>query len=195
MVLSVVGQSGSSKVHGDTAGLAGEIRFEGANNSVRFGRGCVSATLRLRIGPNVHVEIGDECRLGHLELHTAGGNRLTIGARTGFNGRVRLLMHEAGAISIGPDCLIGQSDFTISDMHSILDVATGRRINPAGDIRLAERVWIGEGALILKGVSIGADSIVGARAVVSADIPGQSLAAGVPARVIRSGVCWKFPLL
>ncbi|MFT4095673.1 MAG: acyltransferase [Rhodoblastus sp.] len=195
MVLSVVGQSGSSKVRGDTAGLAGEIRFEGANSSVTFGRRCVSATLRLRIGPNVHVEIGDNCILGHLEIFAAGGNLVTIGARSGFNGRVRLLMHEAGAISFGRDCLIGQSDFTISDMHSIVDAATGRRINPAGDIRLAEHVWVGEGALILKGVSIGADSIVGARAVVTGDIPAQSLAAGVPARVIRSGVSWRHDLM
>ncbi|HMN72042.1 MAG TPA: acyltransferase [Rhodoblastus sp.] len=194
MVLSVVGPSGSSKVHGDTSGLGGEIRFEGANNSVRFGRRCVSATLRLRVGPNVHVEIGDNCILGHLEIFAAGDNRVTIGARSGFNGRVRLLMHEAGAISFGADCLIGQSDFTISDMHSIIDAASGRRINPAGDIRLAEHVWVGEGALILKGVSIGADSIVGARAVVTGDIPPGSLAAGVPARVIRSGVSWRHEL-
>lgn len=194
MALTVVGQSPANTVQGDSSGLKGEIRFEGGGSSVRFGRRCVASSLRLRIGPDVQVDFGDHCHLGNLEIYAAGRNRVTVGARAGFNGRVRLLMHEAGAISIGADCLIGQSDFTISDMHSIIDVVSGRRINPAGDIFLDEHVWVGEGALVLKGVRIGADSIVGARAVVTRDVPPQSLAVGVPARVIRSGVSWRHDL-
>ncbi len=195
MAISITGQTGKSIVQGDISGLTGEIRFNGPGSSVKFGRRCVASALRMRIGADVHVEIGDNCHLGGLDIYAAGDNRVTIGARAGFNGRVRLLMHEAGQISIGADCLIGQSDFTISDMHSILDAATGRRINPAGDIRLAEHVWVGEGALILKGVSIAADSIVGARSVVTRDVPPKSIVAGAPARVVRSGVSWRHDLI
>ena len=85
---------------------------------------------------------------------------------------------------------------TSADQATIQNrLATGRRINPAGDIRLAEHVWVGEGALILKGVSIAADSIVGARSVVTRDVPPKSIVAGAPARVVRSGVSWRHDLI
>ena len=195
MPVNITGFSDKNSVRGDASRLTGEIHFEGAGSSVTFGRKCVSGSIRMWIGQNVHVQIGDNCVLGHLEIHAAGSNRVNIGDRTGFNGRVRLLMHEAGDITIGVNCLIGQSDFTISDMHSIVDIVSGRRTNPAASISLADHVRIGEGALLLKGVKIGAHSVIGARAVVTQGVPPQSVAAGIPARVIRSGVTWRHDLV
>ena len=195
MPVNITGLSDKNSARGDASRLAGEIHFASVGSSVTFGRKCVSGSIRMWIGQNVHVHIGDNCVLGHLEIHAAGGNRVSIGDRSGFNGRVRLLMHEPGDITIGMNCLIGQSDFTISDMHSIVDIASGRRTNPAASIALGDHVWVGEGALVLKGVKIGADSVIGARAVVTQDIPQQSVAAGTPARVIRSGVTWRHDLV
>ena len=52
-------------------------------------------------------------------------------------------------------------------------------------ITLEENVWIGGRSIILGGVTIGADSAIGAGSVVVSDVPPRTLAAGVPARVIR----------
>ena len=70
---------------------------------------------------------------------------VVVGKNVVFNGRVRLLLHESGRIDIGANCLFASEvDITISDMHSIIDVATGERVNPARDVLLEERVWVGQ---------------------------------------------------
>jgi acetyltransferase-like isoleucine patch superfamily enzyme len=53
------------------------------------------------------------------------------------------------------------------------------------DVRVGNNVWIGYGAQILRGVSVGDNAIVGASAVVTKDVPANAVVAGAPARVIR----------
>jgi acetyltransferase-like isoleucine patch superfamily enzyme len=79
-------------------------------------------------------------------------------------------------------------------MHPVFDTITSLRVNPAADIRIGDRVWLGSGALILKGVTIGNGSIIGARAVLTKDVPMCCAAAGNPARVLRHHVSWDFAL-
>lgn len=179
-----------------SGGLNGRIKFTGEGSSVQIAGHCVASSIYFEIASNVSVRIGDHCGLGALTIHAAPDTTVSIGARSNFNSVVRLLLHERGAIEIGPDCLIAaHTDLTISDMHSILDAATGARVNPAADISIGEHVWIGEGALILKGVRIGRDSIVGARAVVTKDAPAGVVVAGNPARIVRHDVTWDHRLL
>lgn len=58
-------------------------------------------------------------------------------------------------------------------------------------INIANNVWIGINAIILKGVTIGEGAVVAAGAVVTKDVPPHTIVAGVPARVIRENVIWK----
>lgn len=58
--------------------------------------------------------------------------------------------------------------------------------SPARPIRIGRNVWIGFDCCVLPGVSIGDDSVIGARSVVTADVPARTVVAGNPARVIRS---------
>jgi len=86
--------------------------------------------------------------------------------------------------------LSGDITMDVSDMHSILDVETGRRLNPPRDILIGDHVWLAHGVRVMKGAQIGQDSIIGSRAMVCGAIPANSLAVGTPARVMRSGVTW-----
>ncbi|EHM02236.1 bacterial transferase hexapeptide repeat protein [Acetobacteraceae bacterium AT-5844] len=56
---------------------------------------------------------------------------------------------------------------------------------------IGDHVWIGDDALVLKGVTIGQASIIGARSVVTKDVPPNSVAVGTPARIIRRNVTWE----
>lgn len=111
---------------------------------------------------------------------------------TKINGSLWLNIAEPDTnITIGEDCLFATVRFRPSDSHKIIGVATGERINPPADIVIGDHVWLAEDVLVLKGVTIGSGSIVGARSMVTRDLPSNVLAAGSPAKVIREGVRWE----
>ena len=92
---------------------------------------------------------------------------------------------EGPGIRIGPRALLG-SQVTIydSDFH---DLRAERRRGGrprVGAVELAEDVFVGDSVMILKGVRIGAHSVIGAGSIVSSSIPDGVIAAGNPARVI-----------
>ena len=94
----------------------------------------------------------------------------------------------ASEIRIGFGATIGR-DVIIRDYdgHQIL-----RPWQPiSAKITIGRHVWIGNRATILKGVTIGDNSIIAAGAVVTHDIPANCIAAGVPARVIKENIVWK----
>ena len=95
---------------------------------------------------------------------------------------VRIMAAES--ISIGDSCMFGHcACITDADWHGIYD-----RTKVVGDPRpvvLEENVWIGEDAMICKGVKIGANSIIGARSVVTKDVPHNSVYAGNPAVLVK----------
>lgn len=83
-------------------------------------------------------------------------------------------------VAIGPQVVIRDSD-----NH----VVEGRGPMTA-PIAIGDRVWIGQRAMILKGVTIGDGAIIAAGAVVTRDVPAGALVGGVPAKTIREGVKW-----
>lgn len=95
---------------------------------------------------------------------------------------VRIL--AASEITIGESCMIASGAYiTDSDWHGIYD-----RSLPIGitkPVILEDNVWVGDSAIICKGVRIGKNSIIGAGAVVASDIPENAIAVGNPARVIK----------
>lgn len=111
------------------------------------------------------------------------GNRTFIGHQCSFS--------IARRVQIGDDCLIaGGTSFADNDGHPLDAEARrrGQRVRPE-DVRpvtIGNNVWIGAGCRILKGVTIGDRAVIGAASVVTADVPAESIAAGNPARVIRS---------
>ncbi|HKK91539.1 MAG TPA: acyltransferase [Desulfobacteraceae bacterium] len=90
----------------------------------------------------------------------------------------------ASAITISDNCMLASNVYiTDSDWHGIYD-----RSLPPSDVfpvTLEENVWIGDSAIICKGVTIGRNSIIGAGAVVSSNVPENAVAAGNPAEIIK----------
>ena len=88
---------------------------------------------------------------------------------------------EIGELTqIGPGVQILAADHPRSPEERRAGLELGR------PVRIGANVWIGGGALILPGVTVGDDAIIGAGAVVTRDVPAYSVAAGVPARLVGS---------
>ena len=92
-----------------------------------------------------------------------------------------------GGLTIGRDVLIAHNTSIISEDHGFASRRTPIRRQPktAGPIFIEDDVWIGAGARILKGVTVGKGAIVGAGAVVTKDVAPYTIVGGVPARAIR----------
>jgi acetyltransferase-like isoleucine patch superfamily enzyme len=191
------GQDNQVEIAPDTMERSsGTILFKGSGNSVRIAHNNVILDCHMELGSGNTVNFGPDGSSLNLFVWGEAEARFVVGARVNFNARDRLLAHEAGCITIGHGCLFASDiDVTVSDMHSIFDAATGERLNPAKDVTIGDDVWVADRCTVMKGAEIGAGSVVGAASVVTGSIPAQSLAAGVPARVIREGIRWTRELL
>ena len=175
---------------------SGQIRFDGDNNTLTVEPTALAFGGFFHLNGGATVTIGEKFNGQQVFIYAVQGSELKIGRWAGFNGLVRLLLHECGQLTIGDGCLFAaEVDVSISDMHSIIDISTQKRINVAQNINIGNRVWIGQRTMVLKGAEIGDGSIIGAQSVVTKRIPANCLAAGSPARLIRPNVTWDSALL
>jgi acetyltransferase-like isoleucine patch superfamily enzyme len=138
----------------------------------------------LQIGRNVRIHAGA------MSFYDDRGT-VTIGDHTAIY-EASFGVMEGGRISVGEACLFATAvDIRNGDSHSIIDVASGSRLNAAADVVIAEHVWLGARVMVLKGSRIAANSIVGAGSIVAGALPEGCVAAGVPARVVAQGVTWR----
>jgi len=140
-------------------------------------------------GPNISLGhcatvIGDVDKRVSIAVWGRGPGQgcITIGNYALITPGVRISASDS--IEIGDNCMIASGAYiTDSDWHGIYD-RIERNAEPA-PIRIGNNVWIGDRATVLKGVSIGDNSIVGAGAVVARDVPANVVVAGNPARVVK----------
>ena len=141
-------------------------------------------------GQNNLLAIQDGCNFrGRIELY-GDGNTVTIGSNSSICGAL-LAAHNGCRIDIGVNCLFSDDvELRTTDSHKIFD-EKGEWLNVDGDICIGNKVWLGRSVVVLKGVTIGAGSVIGTRSVVTQSLPGAVVAVGMPARVIRTGVDWR----
>ncbi len=137
----------------------------------------------ISIGKGVVIVAGNGYRtnLSTIKLGDIEGS-ITIGDNVLVMNGVRV--SSASSITIGDGCMLGNFCYlSDSDWHDIHD----RTCMPGGSapIVLERGAWIGDSAIVLKGVRIGENSIVGAGAVVTKDVPSNVIVAGNPARVVK----------
>lgn len=112
------------------------------------------------------------------------GQNITIGPRTFVNYHLTAL--DVAAITIGADCQIGPNVQLLTPTHPVQPEPRRDKLESARPIVIGDNVWLGGGVIVCPGVTIGENSVVGAGAVVSRDIPANVVAVGNPARVIKT---------
>jgi acetyltransferase-like isoleucine patch superfamily enzyme len=139
-------------------------------------------------GPNISIgkntvflaANGTRTRLTSVKLGNHEG-RIRIGDNVLLMAGVRL--SSASGIDIGDDCMLASFCYiTDADWHGVHD-----RINPIGKtapVVLEKGVWIGDSAIVCKGLTIGENSIIGAGAVVRKDVPANVIVSGNPAEIV-----------
>jgi maltose O-acetyltransferase len=114
------------------------------------------------------------------------GENLHIGARTFVNANLTAL--DVAAITIGEDCQIGPNVQLLTPTHPVDPRPRRDKLEAAKPITVEDNVWLGGGVVVCPGVTIGENSVIGAGAVVTKDIPANVVAVGNPARVIRENI-------
>lgn len=108
-------------------------------------------------------------------------------------GEAHLAVAENGTkLILGEDCMLSSNiRMATTDSHSIIDSTTGKRTNPAADIIIEPHVWIGYGASVNKGVTIGHNSVIAGHSVVTNSVfPNNCVIAGIPAKVVKENIDW-----
>ena len=101
------------------------------------------------------------------------------------------LAEHNDCLTIGSDCLFANVKFRTSDSHQILDIETGKRLNPSGNITIDDHVWIAEDVLVLKGTHVASGSVIGAKSLVNSLISENCVAVGIPAKIKKRNIRWK----
>lgn len=170
-----------------------KLYIVGNNNTVKIGHDVFLNNIPIRIrGNNHHVEILNGVKIGGGDILCEGnGNEIIIGAGTSIQSAHINAQENGIHIKLGEECMLSEGIIIrTSDSHSIYDDSSQKRINPAKSVTIGDHVWIAARAYILKGVTIGHDSIIGVGSIVTHDVPSNVVAAGIPAKVKRANVNW-----
>jgi maltose O-acetyltransferase len=148
-------------------------RFNGAAPGAWDERDALLRELLREVGEGVVVRPPFFCEYGNVR----------IGDRTFVN--VDAVLLDVAPITIGAACQIATRVQLLTATHPIDPEPRRVGWESAEPITLEDNVWLGGGAIVCPGVTIGENTVVGAGAVVTTDLPAGVVAAGVPARVLR----------
>ncbi len=140
------------------------------------------APVRRRILTELLGALGDDVEI-RPPLYCDYGYHIRIGARTFVN--FGLVAIDVAAISIGEDVQIGPNVQLLTPTHPVEPEPRRAKWEAAEPITIGDNVWLGGGVIVLPGVTIGADTVVGAGSVVVRDLPAGVVAVGNPARLAR----------
>jgi acetyltransferase-like isoleucine patch superfamily enzyme len=145
-----------------------------ADNRVTIGRHSIVQCRISFDGPQGHVRIGDRTYIGasHIVCHT----EVTIGSDVIISWGVTVVDHDSHSTSW---------KLRSSDVERWRLGSKSWEHVPVRAVNIRDKVWVGFGASILKGITIGEGAVVGACSVVTRDVPARVVVAGNPARVIR----------
>jgi len=160
-----------------------KLRFRGRlqTDGIAF----VCPGVRFEIGRDARVVLGRWSWLGHGTKVRAHEGEVLIGAKSVLGQECTISAYQH--VAIGRECIVADRVMLIDFDHGVVEVERPIRLQGIykRDVNVGHNVWIGYGACILRGVTVGDNSVIGTNAVVTKDLPENAVAAGAPARVIR----------
>ncbi len=145
----------------------------------------IGPRVTLQIGRGGRIALGRWSWIGHGTKIRAHEGVVSIGAKTVLGQECTISAYQH--VSIGRECVIADRVMLIDFDHGVVEV--DRPIREQGiykrDVRVGHNCWIGYGAAILRGATVGDNSVLGTYTVVTKDIPANSVAVGQPAKVVR----------
>jgi acetyltransferase-like isoleucine patch superfamily enzyme len=145
------------------------------------------------VAPGVQFELGRDARvvlgrwswIGHGTKIRAHEGEVVIGAKSVLGQECTISCYQH--VSIGRECIVADRVMLIDFDHGIVEIERAIRVQGIykRDVRVGSNCWIGYGACVLRGVSVGDNAVIGTNTVVTKDVPANAVAAGTPARVLR----------
>jgi acetyltransferase-like isoleucine patch superfamily enzyme len=141
--------------------------------------------VKFEIGREAKVTLGRWSWIGHGTKVRVHEGHVSIGAKSVLGQECTISAYQH--VSIGRECIIADRVMMIDFDHGMVEVE--RPIREQGiykrDVNIGHNVWIGYGACLLRGVTVGDNSVIGTSAVVTCDVPGNAVVGGIPAKLIR----------
>jgi acetyltransferase-like isoleucine patch superfamily enzyme len=141
--------------------------------------------VKLEIGRGATLRIGRWAWIGDGSKIRVHEGEVSIGAKTVMGQECTISAYQH--IEIGRECIVADRVMLIDFDHGVVE--TERPIRLQGiykrDVRVGHNVWIGYGACILRGVTVGDNAILGTSTVVTKAVPENAVVGGSPARVLR----------
>lgn len=138
--------------------------------------------LRQRIIRKVFAQVGENCYI-EPPFHANWGCHMHVGKD--FYANFNLTVVDDADIFIGDSVMIAPNVVIATGAHPICPELREKVYQYNLPVHIGNRVWIGAGAIVLPGVTIGDDTVIGAGSVVTKDIPSGVVAVGNPCRVLR----------
>lgn len=141
--------------------------------------------LELKIEPRGQIRFGRFTWIGDGTKIRCHEGVVEIGAKTVMGQECTISAYQR--VRIGDECVIADRAMFIDFDHGMVEVERPIRLQGIykRDVEVGNNVWIGYGACILRGVSVGDNSVVGTNTVVTKDVPANAVVGGIPARIIR----------
>lgn len=189
-----VKNQGNLKISLNSSSVINSIIFSvGNNNTIEFEESARIYNCKfIMMGSNCNIKIKGSRIIKNSKFELLDSNTsISIGNNTGFSYNRVLVAGLGNKIEVGNECIFAENaELWASDTHSILDLETNKRLNPDSPIIIENNVWICNRVLVMKGVVIGANSVIASGSIVTKDIQTNSVAAGVPATVIKRNIKW-----
>src|SRR3954463_2140642 len=155
----------------------------------------VAPDVTFEIGPDAVVRLGRWSWVGHGTKIRAHEGVVEIGAKTVLGQECTISSFQS--VRIGRECILADRVMLIDFDHGVVEVERPIRLQGIykRDVEVGHNCWIGYGACILRGATVGDNCIVGTSTVVTKDVPSNAVVGGVPARLLRmreepSGMRW-----
>jgi len=141
--------------------------------------------VQLEIDRGATLRIGRWAWIGHGSKLRVHEGEVRIGAKTVMGQECTISAFQN--VSIGRECILADRVMLIDFDHGVVEVDRPIRLQGIykRDVHVGHNVWMGYGACVLRGVTIGDNSIVGTGSVVTGKVPENAVVAGAPARIIR----------